>query len=116
MKGSMVTETSSGLWCAAGGFHMDPGGPVHRAGITPAHGDHARPGSSADLCAAACAGRLRRRFGDVSIEPIEYGRTLTLGGVRISFHPAGHVLGSAQIRIESSDGVTVIAGDYKRAA
>ena len=112
----MVTETSSGLWCPAGGFHIDPWGPVDRAVITHAHGDHARPGSAAYLCAAPCAGLLRRRFGDVPIESIAYGRTLTLGDVRISFHPAGHVLGSAQIRIESSDGVTVVAGDYKRAA
>jgi len=113
----MVSETSSGLWCAAGGFHIDPWDPVARAVITHAHGDHARPGSAAYLCAAPCAGLLRRRFGgDVHIESVEYGRSLTLGGVRISFHPAGHVLGSAQIRIESKDGVTVVAGDYKRAA
>lgn len=113
----MVTETSSGLWCAAGGFHIDPWGPVDRAVITHAHGDHARPGSAAYLCAAPGAGLLRRRFGgDVPIESIQYGQSLTLGSVRISFHPAGHVLGSAQIRIESIDGVTVIAGDYKRAA
>ena len=112
----MVTETSAGLWCAEGGFHIDPWGPVDRALITHAHGDHARPGSSAYLCAAPCAGLLRRRFGDVPIESVEYGRSLTLGSVRVSFHPAGHVLGSAQIRIESTDGVTVVAGDYKRAA
>jgi len=113
----MVTETPAGLWCPAGGFHVDPWGPVERAVITHAHGDHARPGSAAYLCAAPCAGLLRRRFGgDVPIESVEYGRVLTLGNVRVSFHPAGHVLGSAQIRIESPDGVTVISGDYKRAA
>jgi putative mRNA 3-end processing factor len=112
----MVTETPSGLWCPGGGFHIDPWDSVERAVITHAHGDHARPGSRAYLCARATARLLRRRFGaDARIEALDYGRTMTLGSVRVSFHPAGHVLGSAQIRIESSEGVTVVAGDYKRA-
>ena len=90
---------------------------MERAVITHAHGDHARPGNAAYLCASACEPLLRRRFGsDVTIESISYGEQLTLGDVRVSFHPAGHVLGSAQIRIEGSDGVWVVAGDYKRAA
>ena len=114
---SLLTETSSGLWCAAGRFHIDPWEPVDRAVITHAHGDHARPGSAAYLCASASAALLRRRFGaDAVIESVPYGEPLTIGDVRISFHPAGHVLGSAQVRIESSAGVWVVAGDYKRAA
>jgi putative mRNA 3-end processing factor len=113
----MVTETSAGLWCPGGGFHIDPWDPVERAVITHAHGDHARPGSAAYLCAAPSAGLLRRRFGsDARVETVEYGHTLTLGDARVSFHPAGHVLGSAQIRIESGGEVWVVAGDYKRAA
>ena len=114
----MLTETASGLWCEAGRFHIDPWEPVERAVITHAHGDHARPGSAAYLCAAASASLLRRRFGaDPHIESIPYGEPLTLGGVRVSFHPAGHVLGSAQIRIESAPGgVWVVGGDYKRAS
>ena len=112
----LLTETTSGLWCAAGRFHIDPWEPVERAVITHAHGDHARPGNAAYLCASACEPLLRRRFGsDVRIESTSYGEQLTLGDVRVSFHPAGHVLGSAQIRIEGSDGVWVVAGDYKRA-
>ena len=114
---SLLTETSSGLWCAAGRFHIDPWEPVERAVITHAHGDHARPGSATYLCASPCAPLLARRFGPgVAIESIPYGQVLTLGDVRVSFHPAGHVLGSAQVRIESNEGVWVIAGDYKRAA
>lgn len=115
---SLLTETSSGLWCAAGRFHIDPWEPVERALITHAHGDHARPGSAAYLCAAPSRGLLRRRFGgEARIEAVEYGEPVTIGDVRVSFHPAGHVLGSAQIRIESADeGVWVVAGDYKRAA
>lgn len=113
----MLTETESGLWCAAGRFHIDPWGPVDRAVITHAHGDHARPGNAAYLCATPCEPLLRRRFGnDAVIETAPYERQLTLGDARISFHPAGHVLGSAQIRIEGPDGVWVVAGDYKRVA
>jgi putative mRNA 3-end processing factor len=114
---SLLSETSSGLWCAAGGFHIDPWEPVDRAVITHAHGDHARPGSAAYLCSTACEPLLRRRFGpDATIESTPYDRRLSLGNTRVSFHPAGHVLGSAQIRIEGPDGVWVVGGDYKRAA
>jgi putative mRNA 3-end processing factor len=113
----MLAETADGLYCAAGGFHIDPWNPVARALITHAHGDHARPGSGAYLCAEPGAGLLRRRFGsDAPIEPVPYGTSIDIGGVRVSFHPAGHVLGSAQIRMESAErGVWVVAGDYKLA-
>jgi putative mRNA 3-end processing factor len=112
----LLTETSSGLWCAAGRFHIDPWEAVERALITHAHGDHARPGNQAYLCAAPGEALLRRRFGaDAAIESVAYGHSVTIGDVRVSFHPAGHVLGSAQIRLESDEGVWVVAGDYKRA-
>jgi putative mRNA 3-end processing factor len=113
----VLIETAPGLFCPAGGFHIDPWGPVGRALITHAHGDHARPGSAAYLCAAPCAPPLRRRFGeDVPIETLPYGERVRIGDVTVSFHPAGHILGSAQIRIEGPDGVWVVSGDYKRAA
>jgi putative mRNA 3-end processing factor len=116
----MLIETSDGLFCPAGGFHIDPWQPVARAVITHAHGDHARAGSAAYLCAAPGAGLLRRRFGaDPVIETLPYGQPLTMGSVRVSFHPAGHVLGSAQVRLEAAGGETgvwVVAGDYKRVA
>jgi putative mRNA 3-end processing factor len=111
----LLTETSSGLWCEAGGFHIDPWQPVDRALITHAHGDHARAGSRAYLCASASSALLTRRFGpEAVVESIRYGEKLTIGDVQVSFHPAGHVLGSAQIRIESGAGVYVVTGDYKR--
>ena len=113
----MLTESPDGLFCEAGGFHIDPWGPVPRALITHAHSDHARAGSAAYLCTDASAPLLARRFGpDAVIEAIPYGRRITLGDTRVSFHPAGHVLGSAQIRVEGRDGVWVVTGDYKRAA
>jgi len=112
----VLVETPSGLYCAAGGFHIDPWGAVPRALITHAHGDHARAGSAAYLCTASGAALLQRRFGDAAlVESIPYGQPLRLGDTSVSFHPAGHVLGSAQIRIEGPDGVWVVSGDYKRA-
>jgi putative mRNA 3-end processing factor len=115
----MLTETDDGLYCAAGNFFIDPWNPVKKALITHAHGDHARPGSAAYLCSDGTAALLRRRFGSSApIEAMPYGTALTIGGVRVSLHPAGHVLGAAQIRLEGAagEGVWVVAGDYKRAA
>ena len=112
----MLIETTSGLYCPDGDFHVDPWGQVARALITHAHGDHARAGSAAYLCTEATAALLARRFGpDVPVQTISYGEPLRLGATTVSFHPAGHVLGSSQIRIEGAGGVWVVAGDYKRA-
>jgi putative mRNA 3-end processing factor len=113
----VLTESPDGLYCSAGRFHVDPWGAVPRALITHAHGDHARRGSAGYLCSETCAPLLARRFGDeVPIEHLPYGQRLRLGEVTVSFHPAGHVLGSSQVRIEGADGVWVVSGDYKRAA
>jgi putative mRNA 3-end processing factor len=111
----LLRETADGLYCAAGDFYIDPWNPVRRAVVTHAHGDHARAGPSAYLCAEPSVPLLRARFGTaVVIQGIRYGESITLGDVRVSLHPAGHILGSAQVRIEGSDGVWVISGDYKR--
>lgn len=110
----MLIETAQGLYCPDGDFYIDPWAPVSRALITHAHGDHARVGSAAYLCSEPCLPLLRRRFGtEAAIEPIRYGQSLTLGSTRVSFHPAGHILGSAQIRIAGAGGVWVVSGDYK---
>jgi putative mRNA 3-end processing factor len=113
----VLQETTLGLYCPAGDFFIDPWQPVGRALITHAHGDHARPGSAAYLCTPGTATLLRRRLGaDTVLEAIDYGAPRRIGDVTVTFHPAGHVLGSAQIRIEGPGGVWVVAGDYKRAA
>ena len=110
----LIESTARGLHCAAGGFHIDPWEPVERAVITHAHADHARPGSAAYLCAAPAMNVLRARLGpEASIQPVAYGEAIDLGGVRVSLHPAGHVLGSAQVRVESGGEVWVVSGDYK---
>ncbi|PTL82031.1 ligase-associated DNA damage response exonuclease [Vitiosangium sp. GDMCC 1.1324] len=111
----LVTVTPDGLYCPAGGFHIDPWRPVARALITHAHGDHARWGSERYLGASPSADLLRKRLGpDANISTLGYGERLSLGEVTVSFHPAGHVLGSAQIRIEHHGEVWVVSGDYKR--
>lgn len=113
----MLIETAAGLYCPDGDFHIDPWAPVPRAVVTHAHGDHARPGSTAYLCAADCARLLARRLGvNTQVEPQPYGAQVQLGRTRVSFHPAGHILGSSQVRLEGPGGVWVVSGDFKRAA
>ena len=113
----MLQETPDGLYCPAGKFYIDPWGSVDRAIITHGHGDHARAGSRAYLCAAPSRPILEQRLeSGPAIESAPYGESIRLGDVTISFHPAGHILGSAQVRIEGHDGVWVVSGDYKREA
>src|SRR5689334_19475509 len=112
----MIVSTPSGLFCAAGDFYIDPWTPVNRAVITHAHSDHASPGSAAYLCAAPGAALLRRRIPDAQVETLAYGETVTIGDARVSFHPAGHILGSSQVRVEHGGEVWVVSGDYKRHA
>jgi putative mRNA 3-end processing factor len=110
----LVEPTDRGLFCEAGGFYIDPWQPVDRAVITHAHGDHARPGSAAYLAARCGVPILRTRLGpEASLEGIAYGEVREMNGVRVSLHPAGHVLGSAQVRIERGGEVWVVSGDYK---
>src|SRR5436190_21489602 len=113
---AVIAETTAGLFCEAGGFYIDPWEPVARALVTHAHSDHARPGSAAYLCAAPGEPVLRRRIPGAAIETVPYGESLAIGDVTVSFHPAGHILGSAQIRVEHRGEVWVVSGDYKRQA
>ncbi len=112
--GDLVVSTPRGLYCPPGDFYVDPWRPVKRAVITHAHGDHARRGHSAYLAQAQGEGVLRARLGeDIRLQTLAYGETVTVGGVRVSLHPAGHVLGSAQVRLEHGGQVWVASGDYK---
>ncbi|MBX3600276.1 MAG: ligase-associated DNA damage response exonuclease [Rubrivivax sp.] len=112
MKDDLVVATREGLYCAAGDFHIDPWRPVARAVITHAHADHARRGHGAYLATAVSAGVLRARLGDITQQGLRYGEAVDVGGVRVSLHPAGHVLGSAQVRLEHRGRVWVVSGDY----
>lgn len=109
----LIVESRDGLYCPRGGFHIDPWGAVDRALITHGHSDHARFGSRRYLTAREGVGVLRRRLAGASIEEQPFGERRRIGDVLVSFHPAGHVLGSAQIRIEADGDVWVVTGDYK---
>lgn len=105
-----------GLYCPGGGFYIDPWEPVDHAVLTHAHADHAFPGSRAYLSAAEGEPLLRARLGsDAAMQTLAYGERISLDSVTVSLHPAGHIPGSAQVRIESSGEVWVVSGDYKLA-
>lgn len=110
----LVVARPEGLYCPPGDFYIDPWRPVERSIITHAHGDHARRGNGHYLAAAPGAGILRSRLGDdIRLQTLGYGECLEHHGVTLSFHPAGHVLGSAQVRLEYQGEVWVASGDYK---
>ncbi|HUP91532.1 MAG TPA: ligase-associated DNA damage response exonuclease [Solimonas sp.] len=113
----LVVPAPEGLYCPAGDFFIDPWLPVPRAVITHAHGDHAQAGSGRYWCSREAAPLLRARLGrEAQIVPLAYGQAADFGAARVSLHPAGHVLGSAQVRIEAQGSVWVVSGDYKREA
>ncbi len=109
----LVIARPEGLYCPAGNFYIDPWRPVDRAVITHAHSDHARRGNRHYLAAAAGEAVLRARLGDIDLQVLPYGQPISHHGVRLSFHPAGHVLGSAQVRLEYDGEIWVVSGDYK---
>jgi len=110
----LVEVTESGLFCPLGGFHVDPWRPVARAVVTHAHADHALAGCGSYLAAREGLGVLRARLGEAAaITGLSYGEVVEVNGVRVSLHPAGHILGSAQVRIEHGGEVWVVSGDYK---
>jgi putative mRNA 3-end processing factor len=108
----LVVLRPQGLYCPAGDFYIDPWRPVDRAVITHAHADHARPGHGHYLCSHEGAALVRARLGEVSLQTLDWGVALQQRDVRLSLHPAGHVLGSAQVRIEHRGQVWVASGDY----
>jgi putative mRNA 3-end processing factor len=113
---TLLQPTEAGLYCPAGDFHIDPWLPVPRAVITHAHADHLRWGCDHYLVAEPSLTIARARLEpDASVQAVPYGAELTLGGVRVSLHPAGHILGSAQVRMEHRGEVWVVSGDYQRA-
>lgn len=110
----LLTPTDRGLWCEAGDFFVDPWRPVDRAVVTHGHADHARPGSGSYLCAGEGVSILRRRLGqDAVLDPVGWGESRSVNGVKVSLHPAGHIRGSAQVRIEHRGEAWVVTGDYK---
>jgi putative mRNA 3-end processing factor len=115
----ILLRTSAGLCCKVGGFHIDPTRAVDKAVITHGHSDHARAGHGAVLATQETLDLMRLRYGEnfaASTQAICYGETVTLGGARLTFHPAGHVLGSAQVCVEANGMRVAASGDYKNIA
>jgi putative mRNA 3-end processing factor len=109
----LITRRAEGLYCEAGDFYIDPWRPVARAVITHAHADHCREGHGAYLAQRDAEGLMRSRVGpDMAFQGLAYGEPLQLGEVTVSLHPAGHVLGSAQVRESHRGEVWVVSGDY----
>ena len=109
----LLQFTDHGLYCPMGDFHIDPWRPVARALLTHGHSDHARSGMGSYLSTDIAAPVIRHRLGDIRLDTIRYSEVRTIGTAQVSFHPAGHVPGSAQIRIEYKGQVWVVSGDYK---
>ena len=115
----ILLPTPAGVCCKLGGFHIDPTRPVDKAVITHGHSDHARAGHGAVLATQETLDLMRLRYGENfagSTQAIRYGESVDLGGAKVTFHPAGHVLGSAQIAVEANGLRIVASGDYKDAA
>ena len=111
--------TPEGLYCAAGGFHIDPVRPVDRAVITHGHSDHARAGHGSVLATPETVAVIRTRLGERAagtFQPLGYGEPLKIGPVELTLFPAGHILGSAQVLLELAGRRAVVSGDYKRAS
>lgn len=111
----LLISTPRGLYCPPGDFFIDPWRPVDRAVVTHAHADHLRWGSKSYLVSEEGAGVTRVRLGPKGIvEALPWGASRTIGAVRVSLHPAGHILGAAQVRLEHKGQVAVVTGDFKR--
>jgi putative mRNA 3-end processing factor len=112
-KKPLLEFTDSGIYCAQGSFYIDPWKPVDDAVITHAHSDHAYPGHKHYLAHHFSKEVLLYRLGEINLQTLGYGEKVTKNGVEISLHPAGHVIGSAQIRLEYQGQIWVVSGDYK---
>lgn len=114
IENQLLKFTKKGIYCLQGNFYLDPWFPVDYALISHGHADHARWGMKSYLCTDDSKAILKHRLGqDINIESIPYEIVITINEVKVSFHPAGHVIGSAQIRLEYKGFVVVFSGDYK---
>ncbi len=109
----MLSFTKSGIFCQQGGFYIDPWLPVDKAIITHAHSDHARWGNQSYLCHTHTKPLLQLRLGEINVEAMNWGENKIINGVQVSLHPAGHIIGSSQIRLEYKGKIWVVSGDYK---
>ena len=109
----LIEFTDKGLYCRQGNFYIDPWKPVNKAVITHAHSDHARPGSNSYLCHHFTKPLLQLRLVENHYESVDWNEPIFMNGVKVSLHPAGHIIGSAQVRVEYRGEVWVFTGDFK---
>lgn len=112
-KAPLLSFTSKGIYCEQADVFIDPWRPVDKAIITHAHADHSRWGNKYYKATEWSAPIMKHRLGDINLETAKYGESWIINGVKFSFHPAGHVIGSAQVRVEYMGEVWVVSGDYK---
>lgn len=110
---ALITFTNKGIYCKQGDFYIDPWRPVNLAVTTHGHADHVKWGNKAYLCHELTKPILQHRIGELNIQTLPYRKEININGVKLSLYPAGHVIGSAQIRLEYKGEVCVISGDYK---
>lgn len=111
---ALIEQTDRGLYCAAGDFYIDPWRGVSRAVVTHAHSDHARRGSDAYLVPVDGVSVLKHRLGsEINVTGLQYGEPVEINGVKVSLHPAGHILGACMVRVEHRGEVWLFSGDYK---
>src|SRR5260221_13402077 len=108
----LLQFTDKGIYCAAGDFYIDPWKPVSRAVITHAHRDHARPGSASYLCHHFTKPLLELRLGAIQVQSVGWNEPIYLNGVKVSLHPAAHIIGSSQIRVELGGSIWVVTRDF----
>lgn len=109
----LIEFSDKGLYCQQGNFYIDPWKAVDRAVITHAHSDHARAGSKYYLCHRLTRPLLQLRLGDHLFQEAEWNENIFMNGVKVSLHPAGHIIGSSQVRLEYNGEIWVVSGDYK---
>ena len=109
----LLQFTAKGIWCPRADIFIDPWKPVKKAMITHGHSDHSRYGSESYLTTTTAGPAIKYRLGNINLQTINFGEKININGVNFSFHPAGHILGSAQIRVEYKGEVWVASGDYK---
>jgi putative mRNA 3-end processing factor len=114
-KKGLLVHTGLGLYCPKADVYLDPWKPVKKAILSHGHADHARWGSASYLCTPTAAPVIKYRLGDINLETLPFGEEKLINGVSFSFHPAGHILGSAQIKVSYKGEIVVFSGDYKTA-
>ena len=114
-KKGLLVHTGLGLYCPKADVYLDPWKPVKKAILSHGHADHARWGSSSYLCTPSAAPVIKYRLGEINLETLPFGEEKLINGVSFSFHPAGHILGSAQIKVSYKGEIVVFSGDYKTA-